>query len=63
MLPICSWCKKIRDDEGLWTQVEHFLAQHTEASFTHGTCPESAKEHFSTSRQQVAKAPPSSEAD
>ncbi|MBK8789370.1 MAG: hypothetical protein IPO28_04130 [Holophagaceae bacterium] len=46
MLPICGWCKKIRDDEGLWTQVEHYLAEHTEASFTHGLCPECAKEHF-----------------
>jgi hypothetical protein len=40
LLPICSWCKKIRDDEGLWTQVEHYLAEHTDASFTHGMCPE-----------------------
>lgn len=46
LLPICSWCKKIRDDEGLWTQVEDYLAEHTEASFTHGMCPECAKTHF-----------------
>lgn len=46
MLPICSWCKKIRNDAGLWTQVEHYLAEHTEASFTHGMCPECSKEHF-----------------
>jgi hypothetical protein len=46
LLPICGWCKKIRNDEGLWTQVEHYLAEHTEASFTHGLCPECAREHF-----------------
>jgi len=46
MLPICGWCKKIRNDAGLWTQVEQYLAEHTEASFTHGMCPECAKEHF-----------------
>jgi hypothetical protein len=51
LLPICSWCKKIRDDEGLWTQVEHYIAQHTEVSFTHGMCPECAKEHFRQAKQ------------
>ncbi|HJV90297.1 MAG TPA: hypothetical protein VJ623_08345 [Holophagaceae bacterium] len=40
MLPICGWCKKVRDDEGLWTQVEHYFAKHTDLSFTHGMCPE-----------------------
>ncbi|HEY3399068.1 MAG TPA: hypothetical protein VGK03_00420 [Geothrix sp.] len=46
LLPICSWCKKIRDDAGLWTQVEDYLAEHTEASFTHGLCPDCVKTHF-----------------
>jgi len=46
LLPICSWCKRIRDDAGLWTQVEQYLAEHTDASFTHGMCPECAKAHF-----------------
>ncbi|HJV23658.1 MAG TPA: hypothetical protein VJ570_13230 [Holophagaceae bacterium] len=40
LLPICGWCKKVRDDEGLWTQVEHYFAKHTDLSFTHGMCPE-----------------------
>jgi len=43
LLPICGWCKKVRDDEGLWTQVEHYLAERTELSFTHGMCPECSK--------------------
>lgn len=40
MLPICAQCKKIRDDHGYWSSVETYLAQHTEATFTHGLCPE-----------------------
>lgn len=40
LLPICSWCRKVRDDEGLWTQIEQYVSQRTEAAFTHGMCPE-----------------------
>lgn len=57
LLPICSWCKKIRDDEGLWTQVEDYVAKHTEASFTHGMCPECAKTHFPGKQDQVLRSP------
>ena len=39
-LPICSSCKKIRDDEGYWQQVEKFVEEHTNARFTHGICPD-----------------------
>jgi PAS domain S-box-containing protein len=40
LLPICSSCKKIRDDQGYWNKLESYLADHTEAEFTHGICPE-----------------------
>ena len=40
MLPICSSCKKIRDDEGYWHQVESYVKAHSEAEFTHGICPD-----------------------
>ena len=40
LLPICSSCKKIRDDQGYWQQVEKFVAERTEARFTHGVCPD-----------------------
>lgn len=40
LLPICSSCKRVRDDKGYWTQVEQFVAARTEARFTHGICPE-----------------------
>lgn len=39
-VPICSNCKKIRDDEGFWNNVEAYISEHTEAKFTHGICPE-----------------------
>jgi hypothetical protein len=40
LLPICANCKKIRDDHGYWKQVEAFISSHSEATFTHGICPE-----------------------
>lgn len=40
ILPICSSCKKIRDDLGYWNQVEQYISQHSEAQFSHGICPE-----------------------
>lgn len=40
LLPICASCKKIRDDQGYWLQVERFVERHTDARFTHGLCPE-----------------------
>lgn len=46
MLPICSYCKKIRDDQGYWSQVEAYLHDHSEAEFTHGICPDCARVHF-----------------
>jgi phosphoserine phosphatase RsbU/P len=40
MLPICATCKKIRDDEGYWHQVESYVSAHSGAVFTHGICPD-----------------------
>ncbi|MCK6627052.1 MAG: response regulator [Anaerolineae bacterium] len=40
LLPICASCKKIRDDEGYWQQVEVYIRDHSEADFTHGLCPD-----------------------
>ena len=39
MLPICSNCKKIRDDKGYWNLIESYIASHSEAQFSHGMCP------------------------
>jgi rubrerythrin len=40
LLPICANCKKIRDEQGAWHQLESYISEHTEADFTHGVCPE-----------------------
>jgi PAS domain S-box-containing protein len=46
ILPICCFCKKIRDDQGYWNQIESYLANHTEAEFSHSICLECAKIHY-----------------
>jgi DNA-binding NarL/FixJ family response regulator len=43
LLPICASCKKIRDDQGYWQQIEQYLRDHSGAEFTHGLCPECAE--------------------
>ena len=46
LLPICAACKKIRDDKGYWNQIEIYISKHTEAEFSHGICPDCAKELY-----------------
>jgi CheY-like chemotaxis protein len=46
LLPICSHCKKIRNDQGYWQQVEEYIRQHSEACFSHGICPECVERHY-----------------
>ena len=46
MLPICSSCKEVRNDQGYWQQVEVYLQQHTDATFSHGLCPKCSEEYF-----------------
>jgi len=46
ILPICSYCKKIRDDRNYWRQVEDYVASHSEARFSHGICPDCMSRHF-----------------
>jgi DNA repair exonuclease SbcCD ATPase subunit len=45
-LPICSHCKKIRDDKGYWNQIESYIHKHSDAEFSHGICPECAKKYY-----------------
>ena len=42
LLPICASCKRIRDDQGGWRQIEDYIAEHSEADFSHGICPQCA---------------------
>jgi hypothetical protein len=46
MLPICMSCKKIRDDQGYWNQLEGYIHEHSDAEFSHGLCPVCMKEHY-----------------
>jgi two-component system cell cycle response regulator len=46
LLPICSFCKKIRNDDGYWQHVEEFVSQHSDAEFSHGLCPDCLTKHF-----------------
>jgi len=51
LVPICSCCKKIRDDRGYWEQLEQYIAKRSEAQFTHGICPECAEKTLEEYRQ------------
>ncbi len=46
LLPICASCKKIRDDNGNWNQMEFYIHSHSEADFSHSLCPDCAKELY-----------------
>jgi GAF domain-containing protein len=46
ILPICSYCKKIRNDDGYWETVEAYITEHSDVDFSHGICPECAKKRF-----------------
>jgi PAS domain-containing protein len=46
MLPICSSCKKVRDDRGYWNQIEQYISQRSEAHFSHSLCPDCAEQLY-----------------
>jgi hypothetical protein len=46
IIPICGSCKKIRDDDGYWEQVDRYVSKHSEALFSHSICPECAKQYY-----------------
>lgn len=47
-IPICASCKKIRNDEGYWKQLEQYVSEHSEALFSHGLCPDCIKNYYPT---------------
>jgi len=53
LLPICSYCKRIRDDKNYWHQVEHYITSHADVRFTHGICPQ-CMEHLKATIDQPA---------
>lgn len=46
LLPICSYCKGVRDDEGYWQDVEAYIESHSDAHFTHGICPSCLEKYY-----------------
>ena len=46
MLPICSFCKNVRDDQGYWNCIEEYFSKHSELVFSHGLCPDCAQKHY-----------------
>ncbi len=46
LLPICSYCKKIRDDNGYWSQVEDYISKRSDLDFSHSICPDCMKKHY-----------------
>ncbi len=55
LLPICAYCKKIRDDKGYWNQLEAYLQKHTKAEFSHGICPDCEKKVHSEIKQMKSQ--------
>jgi phosphoserine phosphatase RsbU/P len=54
VLPICMHCKRIRDDQGGWSQVETYVASHSEATFSHGICPTCLIAHYGVEHEEQA---------
>lgn len=46
LLPVCSSCKKVRDDNGYWSQIDAYIAEHSEAEISHGLCPDCAQKLY-----------------
>lgn len=46
LLPVCAWCKKVRDDDGYFRDLWAYVERHTKAQFSHGICPDCAKKNF-----------------
>lgn len=57
LLPICASCKKIRDDQGYWNQLEAYIEEHSEALFTHGLCPKCLEELARSSQAHEPSSP------
>jgi len=46
LIPICANCKKVRDDEGYWNEIESYIGKYSTAQFSHGVCPGCAKKLY-----------------
>jgi PAS domain S-box-containing protein len=57
LIPICASCKKIRDDQGYWKQIEGYISEHSDAVFSHGICPECMEKLYPGLLEKKAAAP------
>ena len=55
ILPICSHCKKIRTDEGKWVQIEKFISERSDATFSHSLCEECLKKHYPKEAKKIIR--------
>ncbi|MBU4199169.1 MAG: response regulator transcription factor [Verrucomicrobia bacterium] len=55
LLPICMYCKKIRNDKQYWQQVEGYISEHSEAQFSHGICPDCLKTYIQPELDKITK--------
>jgi DNA repair exonuclease SbcCD ATPase subunit len=53
ILPLCSFCKKVRDDRGYWEKVDVYIHKHSEADISHGICPECFKKHYPDEYEEI----------
>ena len=58
LLPVCAWCKKVREDEHYWLSVEDYIVRHTDARFSHGICPECSGRVLREDRERTAQGAP-----
>ena len=56
LLPICAACKKIRDEDGKWQQIESYISEHSHAKFSHGMCPACGKQFYGELWSEVSSA-------
>ena len=58
LLPICANCKKVRDDQGYWRQIEQYITEHSQAAFSHGICPDCVAKLYPDLNLPSASGPP-----
>ena len=54
ILPLCSFCKKVRNDQGYWEQVDVYITEHTHALVSHSLCPDCLREHYPRQYEAIA---------
>jgi sigma-B regulation protein RsbU (phosphoserine phosphatase) len=55
LLPICAWCKRIRNDGRYWQQVESYIAEHTDVRFSHSICPDCREKHVAPELERLRR--------